>query len=103
MEFNNERDRMSGGFDAGTIVEGSVVFDPGLFRHVIQDDDGVGFDPEAVLAGLRGEKVRIVIVSFRAIEEFEGLLGRANGLAAPDGATEEPTPASLPSSLPRTP
>jgi hypothetical protein len=77
MDYDNERDRHAQGYDAGTIVEGTVHFDANLYRHVIMDDDGKGFDPESVLAGLVGEKVRIVIVSFKAIENVEKLLQEA--------------------------
>jgi hypothetical protein len=72
VEFDNDRDRFVYGYDAGTIVEGTVSLIDG--KSVLIDDEGVAFDPQAVLAGLNGKKVRVVIVSFEAVEAIKLLL-----------------------------
>lgn len=77
MEFDNERDRLKYGYDAGTIVEGVVsVCDN---RYVLVDEDGVAFDPQAVLSTLEGKKIRLTIVSFEAIENIQNLMASVTG------------------------
>lgn len=74
MDFDNDRDRNAYGYDAGTIVEGTVKWSDALGRYVIVDDEDIGFDPNAVLQKLDGMKVRFTLVSFEAIENIEKLL-----------------------------
>jgi len=79
IRYDNERDRNAHGFDAGTIVDGEVVFDEARGRFVLVDEDGVGFDPQVVLEGLRGKKVRMTMVSFEALIELEDMYSAAQG------------------------
>lgn len=76
MEFDNDRQRHAGGFDAGVIVDG-VVTDLGDGRLVLVDEDGVGFDPNMALSSLVGKRVRMTVVSFDAMQVMENLLSRA--------------------------
>lgn len=93
IRYDNERDRLAHGFDAGTIVDGTVVFDESRGRFVLVDEDGIGFDPQAALEALKGKKVRMTMVSFEALIELEDMLQVAQGAApvlvevpdAPDG------------------
>ena len=74
MQFDNERDRNTYGYDAGTIVEGIVTWSESLNRYIIIDEENIGFDPNAVLQKLDGMKIRITIISFEAIENIEKML-----------------------------
>lgn len=62
------------GFDAGTIVDGVVIWDGILGRYVLVDEDGVGFDPHSVLEGLDGKRVRLTMVSFEAMDKIEQIV-----------------------------
>jgi hypothetical protein len=77
MKFDNERDRNTHGYDAGLIVDGIVQKSLNTGTYVIVDDEGVGFDPQAVLAGLEGKKVRVTIISFEAIESITDMVKKA--------------------------
>ncbi len=74
MDYDNDRDRLEHGFDAGQIVDGTVVLDPVTQRFVLVDEDGKGFDPQVVLQSLQGKQIRLTIVSFEAMETIESML-----------------------------
>ena len=75
-EFDNERDRHAHGFDAGTIVDGVVTEHEGGL--ILVDDEGKAFDPQAVLSGLVGKKIRMTMISFESLEGIEHLVKTAN-------------------------
>lgn len=77
VKYDNERDRNSHGFDAGTIVDGEVIFDESSGRFVLVDEDGIGFDPQHVLKELVGKKVRLTMVSFESLIELESMYQNA--------------------------
>ena len=79
MEFDNVRDRFEHGFDAGQIVDGEVVKDPKTGHFIIKDEDGVGFDPQAALATLEGQSVRITMISHRSMQKAQELYEGASG------------------------
>lgn len=67
IEYDNERDRHSYGFDVGNIVDGVVTKDEETGRYVIVDEDGIGFDVLLALKSLVGEKVRVTMISFKSM------------------------------------
>lgn len=71
MKYDNERDRLKYGYDAGQIVEGVVTLDPATGRFVLLDEDGVGYDPQVVLQSLDGQVVRFTIISMRSLENMQ--------------------------------
>jgi hypothetical protein len=75
-KFDNERDRNTHGFDAGTIVDGVVTeYDGG---YILVDNEGAAFDPQAVLSSLVGKKIRMTMISFESLENIEKLVKEAN-------------------------
>lgn len=78
MKYDNERDRLLNGFDAGNIIDGRVTFDPDLGRYVLVDDENIGFDIQAALESLSGKEIRMTIISFESIETLENLIKNAN-------------------------
>lgn len=87
MEYDNERDRMAHGFDAGSIVDGTVTRDGD--RIVIVDDEGVAFDPASALASLEGRKVRMTLVSFEAMQDLGEMLKKAEAASRGDAAAPD--------------
>jgi hypothetical protein len=85
LKFDNERDRFAHGFDAGQIIDGEVVLDAGTGRYVLMDEDGVGFDPQAALAALAGQRIRLTMISHRSIQRAEELMAEARKGALPPG------------------
>lgn len=77
MEFDQERDRLSHGYDAGLIIDGVVFIDSKTGEAILTDDEGVGFNPNQALTTLVGKKVRMTIITLDAIEEMEKLLEAA--------------------------
>lgn len=73
-EFDNNRSHDLHGFDAGRIVDGTVVYHDVLNRYVIVDDDGIGFDIQPVFKELTGKKVRLTLISFESMDEIEKIL-----------------------------
>lgn len=71
FKYDNDRDRQAYGYDAGVIVDGVVTSDPDTKMLVLVDEDGVAFDPQAVLQDLLGHKVRLTMISFEAIDNME--------------------------------
>jgi hypothetical protein len=71
---DNDRDRYTYGYDAGTIVDGVVSIDPSSNRFVLIDEDGEVFDPDSVLRTLIGKKVRMTMISFESMETLERLV-----------------------------
>jgi hypothetical protein len=79
MDYDNGRDRKQYGYDAGSLVDGTVTQDPDTREWVLVDEDGKAFSSQAVLAELAGKKVRITVVSFEAIETIEKMLAATQG------------------------
>jgi len=75
-QFDNERDRHAHGIDVGAIVDGVVTEYEG--RFILVDDEGIAFDPQAVLLDLVGKKIRMTMVSFESLENIERLVKEAN-------------------------
>lgn len=73
IRYDDDRDRNLHGFDAGTIVDGEVTYDEARGRHVLVDEDGIGFDPQSVLRTLSGKKIRLTMVSFDALIHLEDM------------------------------
>ncbi len=73
-KYDNERDRFDHGFDAGQIVDGTVVLDDVTNRLVLEDEDGVCFDVQAALQTLVGKKIRLTVISFESIENIESMM-----------------------------
>jgi hypothetical protein len=76
MDFDNERDRFSYGYDAGTIVDGVVTEHEG--RLVLVDDEGTAFDPQAALKTMVGHKVRLTMIKFESIENIANMVKKDN-------------------------
>lgn len=76
LKFDNERDRFSYGYDAGTIVDGVVTEHEG--RLVLIDDEGTAFDPQAALGTMVGHKVRMTMIKFESIENIAEMLKKAD-------------------------
>jgi hypothetical protein len=74
MDYNNDRDRFSHGYDAGTIVDGIVQTDPDTGEVVIVDDEGIAFSNQALLRSLLGKRVRVTCVAFDAMEAIEAMM-----------------------------
>jgi hypothetical protein len=74
MKYDNERDRLQYGYDAGNIVDGVVQYDPETKEYVIVDEAGVGFSTQALLKELETKKIRFTCVSFESIENIQKLL-----------------------------
>lgn len=79
MEYDNERDRLIHGYDAGNIIDGVVVYDENLKRYVLIDDEGVGFDVQAALKSLNGKQIRMTMISFESIQTLENLMANTGG------------------------
>lgn len=77
MKYDNDRDRFSHGYDAGTIVDGTVQLDEETKEFVIVDEEGVAFSSQMLLGSLRGKRVRITCVSFDAIETIEAMMEKS--------------------------
>ena len=76
MDFDNERDRFTHGYDAGQIVDGIVTWDPDKGRYILVDEDGVGYDSQEVLKSLDGQKVRVTVISLASMEEIQKMLNQ---------------------------
>ena len=74
MQYDNDRDRYSYGYDAGTIIDGNVIYDADRKEYVIVDDDGVAFSTQDLLKSLHDQKVRLTCISFESIENIEKML-----------------------------
>jgi sensor c-di-GMP phosphodiesterase-like protein len=74
MHYDNERDRHEYGYDAGQIVDGVVTLDPNTGHFVLMDDEGIGYDSQAVLQKLKGQKIRITIISIKSMEEMQKMM-----------------------------
>ena len=70
MDYDNNRDRFSNGFDSGVIVDGKVIEDEKTKELVIVDDDGVAFSIQEALKTLVGKNVRITCISFEAMDDI---------------------------------
>jgi len=77
MKYDNDRDRFSHGYDAGTIVDGIVQLDENTKEFVIIDEEGVAFSSQMLLGSLNGKRVRITCVSFDAIETIEAMMEKS--------------------------
>lgn len=69
-----EQDRFAYGFDAGQIIDGVVKYDETLKTHIVVDDDGVGYAIEPALAKLKGQRVRLTLVTMEAMLKMEQML-----------------------------
>lgn len=76
MDYDNERDRFESGFDAGSIVDGLVTYDPASGEYVITDEDGKSFSSQELFKSLVGRKVRFTCISFEAMEDLERLVAQ---------------------------
>jgi hypothetical protein len=79
MEYDQDRDRFESGFDAGSIVDGLVTYDPDRGEYVITDEDGKSFSSQGLLKSLVGRKVRMTCISFEAMEEIQKLVAQTQG------------------------
>lgn len=73
-KYDNERDRNIYGYDAGTIVDGSVVYDGEKKEFILVDEDGLAFSSQQLLSSLVGKRVRFTCVSFESMEVLEKLM-----------------------------
>ena len=74
FNYDNDRDRFTGGFDAGTIVDGAVHLDPATNEFVIVDEDGKAFSSQSLFKLLLGKKVRFSCVAFESMEAIERMI-----------------------------
>jgi hypothetical protein len=74
IKYDNDGDRFKFGYDAGVIRDGTVVLDETTGNFVIVDEDGVGFDVQAVLANMVGDHVRITMVSFKSLQAISSMM-----------------------------
>ncbi len=72
MKIDNERDRFVHGFDAGQIIDGTVVVLEN--RILIIDEDGVGYDVTETLKTLNGHQIRLTIVTLEAMTRMESMI-----------------------------
>jgi hypothetical protein len=79
MNFDNERDQHTHGYDAGQIVDGTVTWDPEKGRYVLVDEDGVGYDVQEVMKSLNGQKIRLTMISLTSMEEIQKMLEQVQG------------------------
>lgn len=84
MKYDNERDRLKYGYDAGNIIDGKVVWDENTKEYVILDDEGTAFSSQSLLKSLHGKKVRLTCISFESIENIQKML-----LSASDASNGE--------------
>jgi hypothetical protein len=78
MEIDNERDRYAYGYDAGLIVDGVVIFNDELKRHVLVDDEGVMFDVQASLSSMVGKTVRVTLIPFESMQKLADMVKNSN-------------------------
>ena len=78
MKYDNERDRTSYGYDAGSIIEGDDTLDPNTGEYVIVDEEGVAFSSQSILKSLLGQRVRLTCISFEAIQNIQNMLAEAD-------------------------
>ena len=76
LEFDNNRDRFTYGYDAGAIVDGTVTKYED--RFVLVDDEGKAFDPQAALGTMEGHKIRMTMIKFESIEGMAKLVEASN-------------------------
>jgi hypothetical protein len=74
FKYNNDRDRFTHGYDAGTIVDGEVRQDPDTGEWVLVDDEGIAFSNQSLLKLLAGKRVRLTCVAFDAMEAIEKMM-----------------------------
>ena len=77
MEYDNDGDRYTHGWDAGSIVDGDVCLDPDTGEYVVVNEDGKAFSSQAVLKQLEGKKIRITLVSFEIMDTIEKMMVKA--------------------------
>ena len=73
-KYDNERDRLEYGYDAGTIIDGEVKYDTSINEYVVVDDDGVAFSVQFLLKSLLDKKIRLTCISFESIENIQKML-----------------------------
>jgi|LakMenEpi03Aug12_release.lakeMendotaPanAssembly.Ray.scaffolds.fasta_scaffold2057120_1 hypothetical protein len=78
MKYDNDRDRLKYGFDAGSIVDGVVKLDFDKNEYVIVDDEGVAFSVQELLKLLVNKKIRFTCVTFESIETIQNMMSAAN-------------------------
>lgn len=81
MKYGNDEDSDKYGYDAGNIVDGTVVYDTDREEYVIQNSDGVAFSSQDFLKFNLGKDVRMTCISFEAIEIIEKMLGQKDVLS----------------------
>jgi hypothetical protein len=70
IKYDNDGDRYTNGFDAGVLRDGTVTLDEKTGHLVLVDEDGIGFDPQAALAELKGKRVRLTMISFESLQNL---------------------------------
>lgn len=79
MKYDNVRDSQAYGFDAGVIVEGSVVLDEVSKEYVIVDDEGTAFSSQEFLKKLVNRSVRLTCVDMESAQKMEEMLKQLQG------------------------
>jgi len=77
FRYDNERDRFTHGYDAGSIIDGTVHLDHETGELVLVDDDGTAFSSQELLRSLLGRRVRMSCVAFDAMEVIEKMIEKA--------------------------
>lgn len=78
MKYDNERDRLKYGFDAGTIVDGEIKLDSDKNEYVIVDEEGVAFSVQELFKLLKNKKIRFTCISFESIETIQNMMAASN-------------------------
>lgn len=78
MKYDNERDRLKHGFDAGSIVDGEVRLDPDRNEYVIVDDEGIAFSVQELFKLLENKKIRFTCITFESIETIQRMMAASN-------------------------
>lgn len=74
MKYKTDENQFLSGFDAGSIMDGTITQDPDTKEWVIVDDDGFAYSLQKALSQYDGKKVRMTCVSLEAMDYLQKLL-----------------------------
>lgn len=77
MKYKTDDTRFAAGFDAGSIIDGTVEQDPDTKEWVIVDRDGFAFSVQRALQEYSGKQIRLTCVSMEAMDTLQKMLSGA--------------------------